>query len=63
MKEKIVRLVAGSLILISLLLSQIANVHWLWLGGFVGINLFQSSISGFCPLEKILTAVGIQSKL
>jgi Protein of unknown function (DUF2892). len=54
MKEKIVRRVAGGIVLISILLGYLENMHWLWLTAFVGINLIQSSFTGFCPLEKLL---------
>jgi len=60
MAEKIVRIVAGSFVLVSILMAHFVNLHWLWLGVFVGVNLVQSSITGFCPLEKILAALGIK---
>jgi len=56
MRERIVRVVAGSVVLISIALAYFANINWLWLGVFVGINLVQSSFTKFCPLEKILDA-------
>lgn len=58
--DRIVLAFAGSLILISLLLSLIHTSHWLWLTAFVGANLLQSSITGFCPLAKILKVLGIK---
>ena len=61
MKERIVRAVAGSLILISLLLAIYVSPKWLWLTGFVGFNLLQSSFTRFCPLEKILERLGVGS--
>ena len=59
MRERIVRAVAGSFVLISIALAYFVNIHWLWLGVFVGINLLQSSFTKFCPLEKILDAFGV----
>jgi len=59
MKERIVRAVAGTFVLASISLSYLVNVHWLWLGVFVGVNLLQSAFTKFCPLEKILDAMGI----
>lgn len=56
--ERIVFAVAGLMILISLGLSQVHNENWLWLTGFVGLNLLQSAFTGFCPLAKILRAIG-----
>lgn len=52
--ENAVRLLAGSLIMISLLLALLVNPYFLLLTGFVGINLFQSALTGFCPAEIIL---------
>lgn len=52
--ENIIRAVAGSFIIISLALSQIHSGYWLLFTAFVGLNLFQSAFTSFCPLEKIL---------
>ena len=52
--------IAGSFILISLLLSQLHSPYWLWFTAFVGANLLQSSFTGFCPLAKILKIFGIE---
>lgn len=59
MKERIIRAVAGTLVLASLLLSIYVSRQWLWLTGFVGLNLLQSSFTRFCPLEKILERAGV----
>lgn len=60
MKERIIRAVAGSFVLISILLSNYVSEYWLLLGIFVGINLVQSSFTKFCPLEKILDKAGVK---
>jgi hypothetical protein len=39
-----------------------ANLRWLGLGAFVGVNLVQSSFTKFCPLEKILDSAGVKGK-
>ncbi|MDR3711191.1 MAG: DUF2892 domain-containing protein [Puia sp.] len=62
MKERIVRAVAGSLVLGSLLLANYVSHQWLWLAGFAGVNLLQSSFTRFCPLEKILEKLGVGEK-
>ena len=49
---------AGALILVSLLLSQLHSVHWLWLTAFVGANMLQAAFTGFCPLARILRSLG-----
>ncbi|WP_306016980.1 DUF2892 domain-containing protein [Oceanicaulis sp. MMSF_3324] len=55
-----VTLLAGTLILASLLLSQFHSPYWLWLTAFVGLNLFQSSFTGFCPAAMILKLMGVK---
>ncbi|MFT4834877.1 MAG: hypothetical protein ACI8WP_001640 [Flavobacteriaceae bacterium] len=62
MKNRIVRAVAGSFILISLLLAIYVNINWLWFTAFVGINLLQSSITKWCLLEDILGWLGVKDK-
>jgi hypothetical protein len=52
--------IAGIFILLSLLLANVHSPNWLWFTAFVGANLFQSSFTGFCPLAKILAAMGIR---
>ncbi|MBC8755865.1 DUF2892 domain-containing protein [Kordia sp. YSTF-M3] len=59
MKNRVVRGVAGSFILISLLLAIYVNMNWLWFTAFVGVNLFQSSLTKWCLLETILEKFGI----
>lgn len=57
MINRIVRAVAGTFILISLLLAVYANQNWLWFTGFVGINLLQSAFTKWCLMEDILRKV------
>jgi hypothetical protein len=52
--ERIVRIFAGSVVLVSLALALTLSLHWLWLTAFVGANLFQSGFTRICPLETIL---------
>jgi len=56
--DRIVFAFAGLVILISIALSQYHSVNWLWLTGFVGLNLFQSAFTRFCPLANILKMLG-----
>lgn len=60
MKERIVRAVAGSMVLLSLLLGWLVSPYWLFLAAFAGANLLQSSVTRFCPLEKILDLMGVK---
>ena len=58
--DRIVLAVAGTVILVSTLLVITATIPmgWLWLTAFVGFNLLQSSLTGFCPLALILKKFG-----
>lgn len=52
--ENSIRLLAGSLVLLSLVLGLTVSPYWFILTGFVGVNLVQSSFTGFCPGEIII---------
>ena len=56
--DRLVLAFAGGFVLISLVLSKIYHPYWLWFTAFVGFNLLQSAFTGFCPLAKILKAMG-----
>ena len=58
--ENMIRVIAGSLILISLALAQYVNPNWLWFTVFVGANLLQSGITKWCLMEKILAKFGVE---
>lgn len=58
--DRMVLMFAGLMILMSVILSQVHHVYWLYLTAFVGANLFQSSITGFCPLARFLKAIGMK---
>jgi len=58
--DRFVLAFAGALILISLALAHFVSPGWLWLTAFVGLNLFQSSFTGFCPLALILRRFGLK---
>ena len=60
MKNRIVRAVAGTFILISLLLAIYVNINWLWFTAFVGANLLQSSITKWCLMDIILEKLGVK---
>ncbi len=60
--ERIVRIVAGAMVLVSLALALPASPlfvsqHFFWLTGFVGVNLFQSGFTRICPLDTVLQRV------
>jgi hypothetical protein len=55
--ENKIRAFAGAFILASIALTLFDSKYWLFLTGFVGLNLLQSSATKFCPLEIILKKV------
>jgi len=57
--EMIIRRLAGTMILVSLVLAHVHSRYWLLLTAFVGLNLLQSSFTGFCPAEMIFRRLGI----
>ena len=64
--ERIVRIVAGTFIMLSLALGLEAspifhNANWLWFTAFVGFNLFQSGFTRFCPMDIMLKKAGVSS--
>lgn len=52
-----IRLLAGTLVLTSLALAQLFSPWWLLLAAFVGVNLIQSALTGFCPAEIVLKKI------
>ena len=57
--QNIIYLVAGTLVLTGVALGYWVDQRWLLLAAFVGLNLFQSAFTGFCPLERILIRLRI----
>jgi hypothetical protein len=57
MKNRIVRGIAGTIILFSLIMAIYANINWLWVTVFVGANLLQSSLSNWCLMDDILVKI------
>ncbi len=60
MKNRIIRAIAGSLVLLSLGLGIYVSQNWFWLTGFVGLNLLQSSITKWCLMDDILTKLNVK---
>lgn len=57
--ENAIRILAGTMVLLSLALAHWVNPNWLWLAAFVGFNLIQSALTGFCPAEIIFKKLGV----
>ncbi len=60
--ERWIRLIAGTFIILSLILSQVHSPYWLLFTAFVGVNLFQSSLTRWCLMEDILRKLGVREK-
>lgn len=59
--DRAVMILAGLMILVSLVLSQVHSIYWLGLTAFVGLNLLQASFTGFCPAAIIFKRLGLKS--
>lgn len=57
--DKAVLSFAGAMVLISLSLATLVDPTWLWLTAFVGANMLQAGITGFCPAAIILRKLGL----
>lgn len=57
--DRLLRLIAGFFVMLSLALAHYHNPNWLWFTGFVGLNLFQSAFTNWCPMMTILEKLGV----
>lgn len=57
--ENIIRILAGSLVLTSVALTYFVSPWGLLLAAFVGVNLIQSALTGFCPAEMVFRRLGL----
>lgn len=57
--HRALRLLAGTMILISLILTWTVSIHFVWLTAFVGLNLVQSAFTHWCPAISILRKLGL----
>jgi hypothetical protein len=57
--DRIVLALAGTLVLAGTALAALVSTWWLLLTGFVGANLLQSSVTGFCPAASVLQRLGV----
>lgn len=59
--DRAVMAFAGLVVLVGVALAFYVHVYWLAVPAFVGFNLLQAAFTGFCPLAKILGALGMKS--
>jgi len=58
--ERSLRLIAGLFVLLSLALGYWLSPYWFLFTAFVGLNLFQSALSNWCPMMTILRKAGVK---
>ncbi|MBN1806035.1 MAG: DUF2892 domain-containing protein [Sedimentisphaerales bacterium] len=59
--EKYLRAIAGSFVLLSVLMAHYHSPYWLFFTAFVGLNLLQSAFTNWCPMITILKKLGVKS--
>ncbi len=57
--DRLLRIIAGAFILLSVALAVKVNLNWLWFTAFVGLNLLQSGFTNWCPMMTILKKLGV----
>ena len=57
--ERTLRLIAGSLILLSLALGHYVSPYWYLFTAFVGLNLLQSGFTNWCPMMTFLRKLAL----
>lgn len=60
--EKAIMAFAGLMVLLSLLLTIYVHPNFIWFTAFVGVNLFQSAFTGFCPVAYLMRKLGMKSE-
>jgi len=59
--ERYLRLIAGAIVMLTLALGYWVSPYWYLLTAFVGLNLFQSAFTNWCPMMTFLRKLGIRS--
>jgi hypothetical protein len=57
--ESMVRLIGGAFVVASVVLGMYVHPAFLWFTAFVGLNLFQSAFTGWCPMMTLLRKAGV----
>ncbi|MCC7177100.1 MAG: DUF2892 domain-containing protein [Acidobacteria bacterium] len=58
--ERMLRLIAGFFVMLSVLLGMYVHPGFLWFTAFVGLNLFQSAFTNWCPMMAFLRKAGVR---
>ncbi|QJP34766.1 DUF2892 domain-containing protein [Nonlabens sp. Ci31] len=62
MLNKYFRVIVGTMVLLSVVLSVYVNPNWMWFTVFIGVNLIQSAFTKWCLLETILVKLGVKKE-
>ncbi len=57
--ERLLRLIAGTFVLLSLALGYWVSPYWYLFTAFVGLNLLQSGFTNWCPMMTFLRKLGV----
>ena len=57
--DRYLRLIAGLFVFASIVLGLTVSQYFFWFAGFVGLNLFQSAFTNWCPMMTILRTAGV----
>jgi hypothetical protein len=58
--ERALRIIAGIMVLISVLLTHFVSPWWIIFTAFIGVNLLQSGFTNWCPMISLLRALGLK---
>jgi hypothetical protein len=58
--DRYLRLIAGFLVMLSIALGHWVNPAWYYFTAFVGLNLFQSAFTNWCPMMVVLRWLGVR---
>jgi len=58
--DRLILAIAGTFIVVSVVLSQYHSPYWLYFTAFIGLNLLQASFTGWCPMVTLLRLLGVK---
>lgn len=58
--DRYLRMIAGTIVLASVALGHYVDANWYYLTAFVGLNLFQSAFTNWCPMMAFLRKLGVK---
>lgn len=59
--DRLMFVFAGSMVLLSVILTQYVHANFFWFTVFIGANMIQSAFTGFCPAAKVFNMMGIKT--